>query len=334
MTRRIACPEMGGGRLIWGMVAAALAMLAISGSAAAKPGFSVEGPQRWSEFTLRATNGYRIRVSATPARRRRDPSVFITASKGQRDTVQYLARGLSAADGSIKTKLPGVGRIAVRFDELEVSREAAPDNCKGRASVIRHGVFEGRIELHGEHGYTSLNGHRAPGTITQSFRQVCDQREPGHREVERGNSFHLESLLAGREEKRRLSFSVSRFDLGPKFGEPSVFFSASSSTQRHGFFVFSSVSADGKPSTFLTPDPAGTLEDASVSPPAPFHGSATFHLDSPTSASWTGTLSVELPGVGEVPLVGGGFWSALCEDETCTKTVPPNVRLGLVLVGG
>jgi hypothetical protein len=143
----------------------------------------------------------------------------------------------------------------------------------------------------------------------------------------------LETLFAGREGKQRLSFSVSRFDLGPKFGGPSVSFSASSSTQRHGFFVSASVSAEGEPATFLTPNPAGTLEDASVSPPAPFHGSATFHLDSPTSANWTGALSVELPGVGSVPLAGDGFWSALCEDATCTKTLPPNVRLAFFSVG-
>jgi hypothetical protein len=309
---------------------ATLLLLVMPAIAVAKPGFSVEGPQRRSEFSLRATNGYRISVSAAPARRKRDPNVFITASKGQRDMVQYTARGLSTADGLIKTKLPGVGRIAVRFNQLRISREAVPHNCKGRASVIRHGIFEGRIELHGERGYTSVHGHSASGTITQSFRQVCDQREPGHRETGGGNSFHLKTLLAGKEGERRLDFSVSRFDLGPKFGGPSVFFSASSSVQRHGFFVFASVSAEGEPAMFLTPDPAGTLEDASVSPPAPFHGTATFHLDSPTSASWTGTLSVELPGVGDVPLAGTGFWSTLCEDATCTKTLPPNVR---VLVG-
>lgn len=315
------------------MVVTVLVLLSMPGGAAAKPGFSVEGPQRRSEFSLRATNGYRISVSAAPAKRKRDPNVFITASKGQRDTVQYMVRGLSAGDGSIKTKLPGVGRIAVRFNQLRVSREAVPDNCEGRAGVIRHGIFEGRIELHGERGYTSVHDHSASGTITQSFRQVCDQREPGHREAGGGNSFHLETLLAGKEGERRLDFSVSRFDLGPKFGGPSVFFSASSSVQRHGFFVFASVSAEGEPAMFLTPDPAGTLEDASVSPPAPFHGSATFHLDSPTSASWTGTLGVELPGVGDVPLAGTGFWSALCEDLTCTKTLPPNLRLAFFRAG-
>lgn len=318
---------MTGGRSTWAVVAAALVLLALPAGAAAKPGFSVEGPRRWSEFTLRGTDGYRISVSAVSASGKRARNVLITASKGQRDMVQYAARGLSAGDGSIKTKLPGVGRIAVRFNELKVSREAVADNCEGRADVIRHGVFEGRIELRGEHGYTSVHGRSAPGTIRQSFRQVCDQREPGHRQAGGGNSFHLETLLAGREGQRTLSFSVSRFNFGPKFGGPSVFFSASSSTQRHGFFVSASVSAEGEPGSFLTPDPAGALEDASVSPPAPFQGSATFHLDSPTSASWTGTLSVELPGVGDVPLAGTGFWSALCEDATCTKTLPPGIRV-------
>jgi hypothetical protein len=191
--------------------------------------------------------------------------------------------------------------------------------------VSRHGEFEGTIELHGEHGYTSVHSRKAPGEITQSFRQVCDQREPGHAEEGSGDSFHLKTLFAGQDGRRALSFSVSRFDFGPKFGGPKVSFSASSSIRHHGFFASYSVSAEGGPATFVMPDPAGVLENASVSPPAPFHGTATFHLDSPTSASWAGTLSVELPGIGDVPLAGTGFWSALCEDTTCTKTLPPGV---------
>ncbi len=276
---------------------------------------------------LPAANGYRFSVSAVAAERKRDPSIYIRVSKGRRYEVQYLARGLSTSDGRVKARLPGVGRIAVRFNELSISREAIADNCKGRADVIRHGWFEGRIELHGEHGYTRVYGRRARGSIRQSFRHVCDQREFGHEGSGAGRSFHLESLYAGSEGQRRLDFSVSRFDPGAKFGEPSVFFSASSSTQRHGFSVVSSVSVEGKPTMFLTPDPAGVLEDASISPPAPFHGSATFHLNSPTSADWEGTLGVELPGIGDTALAGEGFWSALCEDATCTKTLPPNVQI-------
>jgi hypothetical protein len=308
------------------MVVAALVLVVTPASAAAKAGFSVEGPRTWSEFGLSATNGYRIDVSAIPAGGKHFPNVFISASKGQRYLVQYAARGLSTG-GLIRAKLPGVGRIAVRFKELRVNRQAVADNCKGRAEVIRHGVFEGRIELHGERGYTSVQGHSAAGEIRQSFRQVCDQREPDHEGAGGGHSFHMKTLFAGQEGGRRLSFSASRFDLGPRFGGPSVSFSASSSIRRHGFFVVAFASAQGEPAAFLTPDSAGVLEGASVTPPAPFHGSATFHLDSPTSASWIGTLSVELPGMGDVPLAGTGFWSALCEDTACTKTLPPNVRL-------
>jgi hypothetical protein len=320
-----------GGRPIRTIAVAALTALAVvPASAAAKPGFSVEGPQHWSEFQLPATNGYRIRVSTTDAGKKPYPNIYISASKGPHYGVEYFARGLSAEDGAIKAKLPGVGRIAVRFEQARVTREAVPGNCKGRASLIRHGLFSGKIEIRGEHGYTSVHRHSAQGQITQSFRQVCDQRELGGGGPELGKSPRLEDLLSGRREGRRtLSFSVSRFDFGPKFGEPTSSFSASSSLRRHGVYVVAYVSAEsGQPQSFLTSGPAGPLEDASVTPPAPFDGSATFHLDSPTSSSWTGTLSVELPGVGKVALAGAGFWSALCEETTCTKTLPPNVRVG------
>lgn len=312
------------------MAVSALALLATPAGAAAKPGFSVERPRTRIEFALPATNGYRISVSTAPGESKHSPSVFISASKGTRYTVHYMARGLATTDGTVKTKLPGVGRIAVRFNQLKVTREAAADNCKGRDSVIRHGEFEGMIELHGERGYTAVHSRTAHGEITQSFRQVCDQREPGHAEEGSGSSFRLKTLVAGQEGRRALSFSVSRFDFGPKFGEPVVSFYASSSIHHHGFFVSTSTFADAKAATFVIPDPAGVLENASVSPPAPFHGTADFHLDSPTTSSWTGTLSVELPGLGDVPLAGTGFWSALCEDLTCTKTLPPNVRVAFV----
>jgi hypothetical protein len=308
-----------------------LTLAVLPASATAKPGFRIEGPQRWSTFELPASNGYRIRVSAVPGGKKPYPNINIFASKGQRYTVAYLARGISE-DGAIKAKLPGVGRIGVRFEQTGVTREAVADNCKGRAGLIRHGFFRGTIEIHGEHGYTSVHRDSARGEITQSFRQVCDQDGFGGGGPELGKYPQLEYLSAGRGDGRRaLGFSASRFDFGPKFGGPSTSFSASSSLRRHGLYVVSSAFGESdEPQSFLAPDPGAALEDASVAPPAPFEGSATFHLDSPASSSWAGTLSVELPGVGKVALAGPGFWSALCEETTCTKTLPPNVSVSLI----
>lgn len=73
---------------------------------------------------------------------------------------------------------------------------------------------------------------------------------------------------------------------------------------------------------FQVPNLAEPLTEATVSPSAPFSGSATFHLDGPKTASWTGDLAVELPGAGEVPLSGEGISAGLCHGPShCTKTL-------------
>jgi hypothetical protein len=56
---------------------------------------------------------------------------------------------------------------------------------------------------------------------------------------------------------------------------------------------------------------------ASVDPPRPFTGSATFQQESSKNFSWTGDLSAELPGIGDVALAGPDFESALCVGLHC-----------------
>ena len=51
---------------------------------------------------------------------------------------------------------------------------------------------------------------------------------------------------------------------------------------------------------------------ATVEPPAPFVGSAAFSQSSGLPAAWSGSLAVELPGGGIVPLTGPDFGAALC----------------------
>jgi hypothetical protein len=87
--------------------------------------------------------------------------------------------------------------------------------------------------------------------------------------------------------------------------------------------VFAAVSRDSGSNRFSVPTPIGTLTDATVEPPAPFEGSAAFHLESPTQASWTGDLSVDLPGIGKVALAGPGTSADLCEQNACTATLAP-----------
>ncbi len=81
---------------------------------------------------------------------------------------------------------------------------------------------------------------------------------------------------------------------------------------------------EGDPTpNFQAPNLAEPLAEATITPPAPFSGSATFHLEDPQTASWTGELAVEMPGLGKVPLTGDGIDAGLCKGPpNCTKTLP------------
>jgi hypothetical protein len=304
---------------------AALIVILLPGAARAEARASEEAESRTTEFTLPATHGYRISVSGTSS----DPlglNVWVEAAKGQRYAIRYMLHGTSSENGRVKAKLPGVGRIAVRFEERKVGRRPVPDNCKGRPEIVRRGVFRGTIKLRGEQGYTSTHRSSARGEVTESFRQACDEPEPTGREP------RLQALLlaGGEAEGRMISFGALKIDFGRRLGKATAY-SASSTTLHDGMIVRTDVLAKDDGAGFSTPGPSGNLENATVKPPRPFTGSATFHLDSPRSSSWEGTLSVEMPGIGEVPLAGPEFWSALCEDGACTKTSPLGGSLGAVL---
>jgi hypothetical protein len=51
-----------------------------------------------------------------------------------------------------------------------------------------------------------------------------------------------------------------------------------------------------------------------VTPPRPFTGSGVLQEAADGSTLWTGDLSVTLPGIGSVPLVGPTFTSRLADD--------------------
>ncbi len=278
----------------------------------------------WSEFSVPATKGYHVRVSADGGTRKMRPTIYVEASKGH-ESVNYVTHGRVGSNGVLDVKLPKIGRIAVRFKPKKVTRQALADNCKGRATVVRHGTFRGIIVLHGEQEYTELHRYEAVGTVSRSFRQICRQSEVGRQSPHA--SARLTYLLAGAKDGRQsLGFTAIKTDLGTKFGT-STSFMAYSQTKREGLQVLSQITVEGKASGLSTSGPLESFEDATVEPPDPFGGSAAFHLDSPTTSTWTGTLNVDLPGIGRVVLAGDRFWSALCGEDVCTKTLPPNVRV-------
>jgi hypothetical protein len=113
---------------------------------------------------------------------------------------------------------------------------------------------------------------------------------------------------------------------GSAVGSLGVAYSASS-TYREGSILTVKTALDlgAESSTFVSPDPTHPLSAATVEPPAPFSGSASFSLTSPTTDELTGDLAAELPGLGKVPLTRG-LEAGLCKSGKCTKTLPAALR--------
>jgi hypothetical protein len=311
-----------------------LAALFAAPVAAAKPAPEVFPAGRTAFLDAKGTNGWRLQVSAVlPAgKKTKQPIGFFTRGP-QREEVSYTGSEASVtAGGLIVGAAPGLGRIAVRFERTsEQPVTFGSEGCKteGKSAVLK-GIFRGPIEFHGEGGYTTVKRRSAPGTIEVHPRIVCPRpKQPPHQPTTQDAGIGY--LLAGRgEEGGSLTFTAFTATLLPRSG-PVAGFSASYTHRRGKLLIVATTRAVGEEgkANFALTAPSGTPTEATVAPPAPFSGTATFKLESMTTASWSGDLSVEVPTLGTVNLAEPGFWAGACAAE-CTKTFPPGVKIGFL----
>jgi hypothetical protein len=92
----------------------------------------------------------------------------------------------------------------------------------------------------------------------------------------------------------------------------STIFFASTSESRGQMRVSRAAFAQAPERTFTY---APGLSSATVSPPPPFEGTATFQRNPDHSTSWKGNLRVSLPGAPRLPLTGPKFAAGLSRPE-------------------
>lgn len=100
---------------------------------------------------------------------------------------------------------------------------------------------------------------------------------------------------------------------------PFTFFAGSATERREGMAIFREAVVSGTDDDLVTGEAGDFPLRATVTPPAPFLGSAAFQRMPAGNNAWTGSLSIELPGAGRVPLAGTGFSARLCQDSGCRR---------------
>lgn len=291
----------------------AMAALALPAGAVAKPGYYVSPPSFFSSFDLRGSNGYSIHVFGLSGNR-----VWIVASMGA-GSASYLGRGKVTPD-SVEGRFGSLGRVSVQFEPAWTERQGVRDGCKGKPASNRQGRFTGLIRFRGEEGFTSVDAAGARGFAYRTYRTVC-KRPRGERPPPDGKPPTTSLSAVSSRYPSAPWFSVfkqeppkrSRFALSLEDANYTV----RTIERRPNLGIYRTVSARSSPETFAV-TPLGTSPaTATVDPPAPFSGTATYEKTPEGKPTWTGDLTVELPGRGELSLTDPTYHATLCRNFAC-----------------
>jgi hypothetical protein len=316
------------GSLLGTAAVAALLIPAAAASAApagARPASREPKPEVTESFKAPGTNGYTLNVTLLGQKR-----LVVTAEarvgQGSKEAIYTLPARQSPDSDDVKARIGNLGKIDVHF-VAESTKQAQPKipGCTGGETVTEKGHFVGEISFRGEQGFTRVHAARAAGTVVSDTAPRCKNvNSPGEeagarkKSVEgepQGESVDLNAVL----DHGKIRFAATRTRIEAR-GRSRTFSSFTAVTGRNrGKLQEVSIALllFEQGSTFLSPEPSFPTRAATVSPPAPFSGTATFTREPGRSASWSGDLKVELPGFGDVPLTGSGSKASMCQAPAC-----------------
>jgi hypothetical protein len=244
-----------------------------------------------SGFDLPGSAGYAVEVAGVAAQEGSAAQVVVRVTS-RRGAVTYRFPAVVEA-GSIQADLGAYGQISVVFHPLSGGMSAAELGCSRDLSSTA-GYYEGTISFHAE-GLTAVDASRAKGSVGLALSLLCATQLEEERPTRPGT--YLE--VSGGPTAPSLTISQRRHGLATQI-------EAGISEHRGGVAIERSISVAASSGSFIHEG----LRSATVSPPAPFTGSATFRRDGSVT-SWRGNLRVSFPGRPGVALTGKGVQAQL-----------------------
>lgn len=280
------------------LLGALIAILCLA--AAPAPAATPRGPVN-VELHARTSDGYLATLTSEGDR------VQLVLSRDLFEGVIYTFHGRVSTHG-IHAKIGNFGSIDLRFTPTDKSKRIDPPrHCRGARASATAGVFVGRLRLHAELGLTSLNVRQVKGQVaTPGWR--C-QKTTFKQFVEGAPSNVTYTVLQASAVEEGPSFDAYT---GTDAEHPvplGASISAAVETRRGRVKVGHYATAFGHAGSFSFDS---ALTGATVDPPKPFSGSATYCSTCVPGSQWSGDLSVRLPGLARpTPLTGPGFTATL-----------------------
>jgi hypothetical protein len=246
-------------------------------------------------FRLKASHGYTILGFATSERLdgRGDIGLIVY----RRGTTVFYSAPATVTPTKLDADLGALGKFSAEIVPSGKEKRLR-SRCDDEVNTAEPDVYHGRLEFHGEQGYTNvvatdvpeypqffLDFHCPGGGVTM---EVGGRGLPGARL----------RAFSGRHDSQLL------LQLNKNRPHSPMLFEATLKEARDGIRIDRTVSGR-QPAAAFEYDPL--LRTATVQPSAPFSGVGSFRRGAAVANRWTGTLSVDFPGKANVPLTGGAF---------------------------
>jgi hypothetical protein len=297
-------------------LAALLALPAAAASAQAK--YDVSPGSFVLEVSLPKSKGWNMSLTAVGRRQ-----IHLTVAKGAM-TVIYRVPG-RASRRHLEADFGPLGRIDIRMN-LQPLSSARPSarkakrfrRCRGKPQLILAGRYHGIIDFKGEENVARAFARTGNAFVERTFRTVC-KRPTGKQPKGNGKGAPKidvgVGMLAARAHGGGRTTTVEA--LGIEI-ESEVIFGAfiGSVHERLGRVRIIRAALEFVEGPELKFSPKGRRPStATLKPPEPFAGGASYLKQAGSPATWTGDLRVRLPGAGEVPLAGPEFNATLCRSD-------------------
>lgn len=258
------------------------------------------------ELDIKASNGLRAHLETSE--KEKVTLVVGDESRG----VSYEVQG-EISEAGMKVRFGRLGLIDVAFVPTTTLSSTEPsEGCEGKPRTLREGVFTGTIDFTGEREYVRLEGPQAEGSMSVVSQWRCPALEEptplgsASRLLARGfrKKGKSASLIAAR---RHCSCEFAAgVHHGKKRGR-SVFYGAKYE-RREGMEIARVTFASAGASAFAFDHATGT---ATLRPPQPFSGHATYKRRPHARELWRSTIQVPLLGADPLRPDGPGFRAAL-----------------------
>jgi hypothetical protein len=287
------------------LVALVVAFAALSVSA---PAGAVDSDLKYAyAFRVGASNGYSILAYA--GNERADGRGAIALIVSRRDSAAIYVAPVQLTATSIEADLGPLGRISL---DVEPSGREKTETlrCGEEPETIRFEpiLFRGEFEFRGEEGFTDATS-TSPREYTRFFLRFACAGVGGGETSGPG--------LPGARLGLHSSGGPVRLDLRVNKNRPAARtrFEVETREKRGKVRIIRSMTGWVGAGAF---DYDPLLRTASLAPPQPFSGQASFARGAASARRWTGDLSVDLPGRSAVPLTGAGIDAGLvhaCRQE-------------------